>query len=163
MKRLMTIGAVVLVVTALARPALARGPGWGRGEMGYGRGYGCPGSGAGDQNLTAEQRTQIDAIHKKFFDNTAPMKGQIWAKQGELQALMSSPNPNADKAKALQKELSDLRAQMAQERLTLQMEERKINPDARFGYWGGQGKGGAGPGMRYGRGLGGYGQGGCWN
>jgi Spy/CpxP family protein refolding chaperone len=162
----MTIGATVLLVTVLAMPVFARGPGWGGGPGGRGQGYGpgnCPNTGAWDQNLTEEQRTQIDALHKKFFDNTATARGQIWAKQGELQALLSSANPDAGKAKALQKDLSDLRAQMSQERLTLQLEERKINPDARFGYWGRQGKGGAGPGMRYGRGLGGYGQGGRWN
>ncbi|MEW6667942.1 MAG: Spy/CpxP family protein refolding chaperone [Thermodesulfobacteriota bacterium] len=166
MKRLMTVGAVILVVTALAMPALARGPGWGRGQGGYGPGYGnCPGYGAWDQNLTDEQRAQIDALHKKFFDSTATLRSQVWAKQGELQAIMSSPNPDVEKAKALQKDLSNLRAQMAQERLSLQLEERKINPDARFGGWGrGHGRGGPGPGMRYGRGMmGGYGPGGCWN
>jgi zinc resistance-associated protein len=168
MKRIVTIGSVILVVAALAMPAFARGPGWGGGPGGRGQGYGpgnCPNYGAwgSEQDLTDEQRSQIDALQKKFFDNTASIRAQIWSKQGELQAILTSPNPDAGKAKALQKELSDLRAQMAQERLNFQMEERKINPDARFGYWGRQGRGGAGPGMRYGRGLGGYGQGGCWN
>ena len=179
MKRLMTVGAVILVVTALAMPAFARGPGWGggpggRGGQGYGPGSGdCPRSGAWDQNLTDEQKTQLSNLQKKFFDSTAQLRNQMWTKRGELQTLMSSPTPDVDKARALQKELSDLQAKMAQERLSLQLEVRKINPDARFGGWGhGPGMGGRGPGMMggrghgmgYGRGMGGgYGQGGCCN
>jgi Spy/CpxP family protein refolding chaperone len=180
MKRLMTIGAVILVVTALAMPAFARGPGWGRGEMGCGSGYGGPGFGAWDKNLTDEQKTQLDTLHKKFFDSTAQLRNQMWTKRGELQTLLSLPSPDGNKAKALQKELSDLQAKMAQERLSFKLEVLKINPDARFGGWGrGTGMGGRGPGMGgrgtgmmgghrppgmgYGRGMGGYGPGGGWN
>jgi zinc resistance-associated protein len=166
-KRLITLGGIVLVVTALAMPAFARGPGWGggpcvQGGWGGGPGINCPNYGGGyGQNLTDEQKGQMDNLYKKFFDDTAQLRNQIWTKRGELQTLLSSPNPDPAKAKALQKELSDLKAKMAQERLTLQMEERKINPDARFG---GRGYGprGYGRGMGYGRG-GGYGPGSCWN
>ena len=175
MKRIMTVGAVILVVTALAMPAFARGPGWGggpggRGGQGYGPGTNCPNYGAGDQNLTEEQKTQLSNLQKKFFDSTAQLRNQLWAKRGELQTLMSSPSVDVDKARALQKELSDLQAKMAQERLSFQIEERKINPDARFrGMGRGQGMGGQGmmggrgQGMGYGRGMGGYGPGGCRN
>jgi Spy/CpxP family protein refolding chaperone len=174
MKRIMTVGAVILVVTALAMPAFARGPGWGGGPAGRGQGYGpgsnCPNFGAWDQNLTEEQKTQISNLQKKFFDSTAQLRNQLSTKRGELQTLMSSPSVDADKARGLQKELSDLQAKMAQERLSFQLEERKINPDARFrGMGRGQGMGGPGmmggrgQGMGYGRGMGGYGPGGCRN
>jgi zinc resistance-associated protein len=173
----MTVGGVILMVAALAMPAFARGPGWGGGQGGRGcQGYGpesnCPNYGAWDQNLTDEQKTQINNLQKKFFDSTAQLRNQMWTKRGELQTLMSSPNPDVEKARALQKEMSDLQAKMAQERLSLQLEERKINPDARFGGWGrGPGMGGRGPGMMggrghgmgYGRGMGGYGPGGGCN
>jgi zinc resistance-associated protein len=177
MKRIMTVCAVILVVTALALPAFARGPGWGggpggRGGQGYGPGYGCPGYGYGawDQNLTEEQKTQLSNLQKKFFDSTAQLRNQLWTKRGELQTLMSSPNPDAEKARALQKELSDLQAKMAQERISFKLEEQKINPDARFrgmgrgpGMGGPGMMGGRGDGMGYGRGMGGYGPGGRWN
>ena len=43
-------------------------------EDGYGRGYG---------NLTDDQRGQTDALYQKFFDQTAQIRSQIWAKNGE--------------------------------------------------------------------------------
>ncbi|MBN1105439.1 MAG: Spy/CpxP family protein refolding chaperone [Deltaproteobacteria bacterium] len=164
-KRLITLGGIALVITALTLPAFARGPGWGGGPRAQGGreggpGINCPYYGWGySQNLTDEQKGQLDNLHRKFSDDTAQLRNQIWTKQGELRTLLSSPNPDPAKAKAFQKELSDLKAKMAQERLTRQMEELKINPDARFG---GRGYGSKG----YGRGMsgrGGYGPGSCWN
>jgi len=164
MKRLVTIGGIVLLVAVLAVPVFARGPGWGMGPMGGGPGYNSPQyGGAWNQNLTDEQRKQLEQLYKKFYDDTAQLRNQLWTKMGELNTLLGSPNPDAAKAKALQKELSDLQAKMAQERLTLQLEELKINPDARFGRGGFGGphmRGhGMGMGMGYGRGMGGYGPG----
>jgi zinc resistance-associated protein len=80
--------------------------------------------------------------------------------------LMNTSNPDLEKAKALQKEISDLRGKMGQERIKQFAEERKINPDARFGMGWGRGgmKGGGGMGMGCGRGMGrGPGGGPCWN
>jgi zinc resistance-associated protein len=92
------------------------------------------------------------------------------AKRSELNILMNTSNPDLEKAKALQKEISDLKGKMGQERIKLFAEERKINPDARFGKgWGRGGIKGGGPcggglGMGYGRGMGrSFGGGPCWN
>ena len=93
---------------------------------------------------------------------------------------MNTSNPDAEKARALQKEISDLMGKMAQERITFQLEARKINPDLRFngGFGGGFGHhmkrfgkggrdfgyhmGGYGPGMGPGKYAEGYGPGSCW-
>lgn len=170
MKKMLTLGGIALMIAALALPAFARGPGWGGGPGGMrggGPGYDCPNYGPAGANLTDEQRNQLSELGRKFSDNTAQLRSQMWAKRGEFQALMSSSSPDAEKAKALQKELSDLQAKMAQERLNYSLEQRKINPDARFGtgYGRGYGRGmGQGRGMGYGRHMGGgYGPGGCWN
>jgi len=89
----------------------------------------------------------------------------MWAKQGELRILMATSDPDFERARALQKEISDLRAKMAQERINLYEEAGKINPDLRSGRgWGrgfGPGNEGYGPGM--GRHRGGYGMGPRWN
>jgi zinc resistance-associated protein len=134
---------------------------------GGGPGYDSPQYGPAGANLTDEQRSQLTELGRKFFDNTAQLRNQIWTKKGEFQTLMSSPNPEPEKARALQKELSDLQAKMAQERVDYSIEQRKINPDARFGagYGRGYGRGkGPGSGMGYGRQMGGgYGPGRCWN
>lgn len=173
MKRALTIIGIVLLVAAIAVPVVAQGPGSGRGRMmqGYGPGEPCEGPRwAWDDKLTDEQRTQLDKLHQKFFDDTAAVRSQMAAKRSELQILMNTSNPDFEKAKALQKELSDLRAKLGQERIKLFAEEKKINPDARFGMgWGRGGKKGGGPcgggmGMGYGRGAGrGFGGGPCWN
>jgi len=117
---------------------------WGGGSgsrMGYDRGY---------DNLTKEQHNQLDKAHQEFYDETAKLRKDIRAKRAELNALLNSSDPDAEKAKALQKEISDLRAKLAQERINFALEERKIDPDARIG---------RGYGMGYGRHMGGYGPG----
>ena len=137
--------------------------------MGYGGGGSAPcwNNSQGSGNLTEEQRTQLDKLSQKFYDDTAQLKNEIWAKSAELNTLLNSSNPDADKAKALQKEISELRSKFAQARITFELETRKINPDQQFGRGYGKGygrhKGRGGPGMGYGQQMGGYGPGACWN
>ena len=172
MKRLLAAAGIMTLVAALAVPVLAQGPGWGGGRMMQGYGPGGPGDqpryGAWADNLTDVQRDQINKLQQKFYDDTAQLRSQIAAKRSELSILLNTSNPDVQKAKALQKDLSDLNGKMAQERLNLQFEMQKINPDARFGMgygrgmWGpGRGMGGYGPAMGWHRG--GFGPGYCWN
>jgi Spy/CpxP family protein refolding chaperone len=172
MKKIATLTAIMALVVALAVPALAQDPGWGRGPYVHaGPGY-CPyyggAYGGSSSALTDEQRQQLDQVYQKFFDQTAQLRSQLWAKQSELNVLLSTSNPDPEKAKALQKEISDLRAKMSQERINLTLEARKISPEAGYGRgWGyGRGfgpmRGGYGPGMGYGMYRGGYGPGSCW-
>jgi zinc resistance-associated protein len=170
MKRALTVVGIIVLVAAIAIPVMAQGPGRGRMMQGYGPGdpANCPRHAAWDEKLTDEQQTQLDKLHQKFFDDTAAVRSQMAAKRSELQILMNTSNPDLEKAKALQKDLSDLRGKMGQERIKLFAEEKKINPDARFGMGWGRGgmKGGGfcGGGMGYGRGMGrGFGGGPCWN
>ncbi len=189
MKRLIALLGILVLVGAIAVPVLAHGPGWGRGHhMGWGGGPGqgyCGDYGPGAGNLTEEQRTKLDTLNKKFYDETAQLRNEMWTKSRELSALLNSPNPDADKARALQKEITGLRSQLAEKRLDFELEERKVAPDARYGYGYGRGSGkgygkgygrgyghhmggyghhmgGYGPGTGYGHHMGGYGQGGCW-
>jgi zinc resistance-associated protein len=168
MKRLIALFGILVLVGAVAVPVLAHGPGWGRGpNMGWGGGPGqgyCGDYGPGAGNLTEEQQTQLDTLNKKFYDETSQLRNEIWTKSRELSALLDSPNPDADKARALQKEIAGLRAQLAEKRLDFELEERKIAPDARYGYGYGRGYGkGYGHHMGgYGHHMGGYGPGGCW-
>jgi len=168
MKRALTVIGIMVLVAAIAIPVLAQGPGAGRGRMmqGYGPGdpANCPRYAALEDKLTDEQRAQLDKLHQKFFDETAAVRSQMAAKHSELSILMNTSNPDFEKAKALQKEINDLRGKMGQERIKLFAEERKINPDARFGMGWGRGGMKGGGGMGYGRGMGrGFGGGPCWN
>ena len=54
---------------------------------------------------------------QKFFDETAAVRSQMVAKHSELNILMNTSNPDLEKAKALQKEISDLKGKMGQERI----------------------------------------------
>ena len=172
MKKILTVTGIIVLVAALAIPVLAQGPGMGRDRTMKGYGPGGPGDqpryGAWDEKLTDEQKAQLDKLHQKFYDDTAQLRSQIAAKHSELNILMNTSNPDLEKAKGLQKEVSDLKGKMAQERINLQFEMRKINPDARFGMGHGRGMGGPGRGMGgYGPGMGwhrgGHGQGTCCN
>lgn len=177
MKRLAMILGIVILMGAIAVPVSARGPGWGKGGQKMGNWGNGPGScwqyGRGIETLTEEQRAQLDKLHQKFYNETAQLRTEIWANRGQLRILMNTSNPDVEKAKALQKEISDLKGKMAQEKINFHLEARKINPDLRFG--GGFGKGygrhmrGYGPHMRgYGPDMGpgkhaeGYGPGYCW-
>jgi zinc resistance-associated protein len=154
MKRLTVILGSVMLVGAIAYPVFAWGPGMGRGQ---GQGIsdnrsGGPGScwryDRKQSNLTQEQQSALGQLNEKFSNETAPLRTEIWAKSDEMNTLLNAPDPDAEKAKALQKEIINLRGTMAEKRLDFRLETRKINPDARFG--GGYGKG-------YGRNMKGYG------
>jgi Spy/CpxP family protein refolding chaperone len=173
MKKLAVVFGIAMLVLTLSYPVIARGPEKGKW---YGRGGGpgsCWDQGRGYGNLTKEQRTELNKLHQKFRDETAALRTKIWTKKGELRILMTTSKPDAGKVKALQKELSGLQSQMAEKRIDLALEAKKIAPEARMGRGYGMGfgrhKGGYGH-HRGGRGQGGYGpqwggrgQGGCWN
>ena len=162
MKRITTIIGILVLAGAVAVPVMAWGPGWGRGHhmMGYwGSG---PEYGRGDYgNLTSEQKSSLDALDRKFYEETRDLRDQIWTKSGELDSVLDSSNPDIDKAKALQKEISDLRAKLDEKTVTYELEARKIVPGQRLGYGHGPGYGyHMGPyGHMMGHGPGGY----CWN
>lgn len=166
MKRLGTVLGITLLVAALAVPVLAWGPGWGRGHhmMGdWDRGPGYSGQyDRGYGNLTEEQASKLDQLDRKFYSETADLGDKIWSKSAELDTLLSSADPDLEKARALQKEINDLRAKMDEKRLNYELEARKVNPDTQSGRGYGRHMWGQGPGMGYGRHMGGYGPGACW-
>jgi zinc resistance-associated protein len=125
---------------------------------GYGRhhrGVDCP-YGNPSANLTPEQREQLDAERQAFFEATKIQRQDLHAKRLELRAEMAKRDPDMKKATALQKEVSGLQGNLAQQRLTHIMNMRKINPDAGMGFFGGgRVRGGHGHHRGYGQGMGG--------
>lgn len=116
---LLTVILLSSVGTAFAGP-------WGRG-MGMGPGYG-PGPYA-TANLTAEQSSQLQALRDDFLKEISPLQNALFAKRSEMQMLWASPQPDAEKIAALQKEMLDLRGKVQQSRLQYNLECRKIlNP-----------------------------------
>jgi len=133
---------------------------------GYGRGYGgpedgqrgwnCPGYGP-SAGLSDEEKAKLDTERQAFWDSTADLRRDIRQKKLELQIELNKSEIDGAKARAIQKELSDLRAQLDQKRLDHRMRIKEIDPDL-----------GGGMGRFYGRGPGRFDdrgmdrRGGCW-
>jgi zinc resistance-associated protein len=169
MKKLATTLGILVLVAVLAAPVFAHR--WGKGESYGGPGY-CWRDSEQYGSLTESQRAELDKLEQNFFNDTAKLREEIWTKSAELNSMLDSANPDANKVRALQKDISNLRAKMGEKRVNFELEARKIAPNARYGrgYGGGYGyRGHHGP--HYGhhgpygyRGqTGGYGPGACWN
>jgi zinc resistance-associated protein len=92
-------------------------------------------------DLTEEQRAQIEELSKKFHDETVELRENMRSKSQELRALLEVSDPDPDEVKAVQKELSDLRGEMAQHKIDFQLEARKIAPDSKIAQGCGRGFG----------------------
>jgi Spy/CpxP family protein refolding chaperone len=144
---------LALLYAAVAVPAFAYGPpacGWGGV---YGPGY-YQGYGPGYSNLTPDQMNKLDQLNQKFYNETTGLQNELWSKSDQLDALLNSSHPDPQKVKALQKEIGELRARLAEKRAQYNSEAQTIAPGA--GYAWGYGRGYYGPWMGNGPGY-------CWN
>jgi Spy/CpxP family protein refolding chaperone len=142
MKKLIMVLGILLLAGFIAYPIFAQqvykmGKGSGMMGRGWGNGAYC---GSGTQNwnnnLTKEQIQQIEDLNKKLQEQTQPTRTELRAKQAELFAAISAVKPDQNKALAVQKEISELQAKLAQEMIKFRLELRKIAPDAGFGRMG---------------------------
>lgn len=99
---------------------------------------------------------------------TIKLRGQLYQKHLEMQALLAAPQVDEAKASALQGEISKLRSELAQKHMAAVLDFKKKNPDwqpggsgcpmggphggGRMG-WGGGGMGWGGGGMGMGMGM----------
>jgi Spy/CpxP family protein refolding chaperone len=152
MRRFVAILGALALVGVLAMPVFAHNPRWAKGHhmmSHWGGGPGCCRHRGDYRNLTEEQRSQLNMLYKKFHDETAQLRSDIHATSAELMTLLNSANPDAEKAKALQKNISDLKAELDQKRLSFRIEVRQIAPDAKFGKRYSRAHGPRGPGKRW--------------
>lgn len=111
-----------------------QGPGWRHG------GSGCPGYGGhmkGD--LSDEENQKMDQQRNAFHKANKDLKQNIYQKELELESEFAKKEPDAKKAAGIQKEISDLQAQIDQNRVNHIIEMKKIDPDV------GRGSRGNGP------------------
>lgn len=165
---------MVLVIAAVLGIGVTSFAGWGRGPWGggyhmgpyrMGPGYGMmlPDGrydGTGYQgNLSDEEIAKLEKERLDFYKATEDLREALYQKELELRSELAKPEPDAQKATALQKEISSLESQLDQKRLEQSIKMRKDFPE--FGSRGyGYGSRGMGRGMY---GGGGYGPGFCWN
>ncbi len=117
-------GAILFGITY----AYARGPGFGRGEMGqYHPGFWGSEKGS---SLTPEQLTKFKELRQKFNEETAQLRGNILTKRLELQSLWINPKADPKTIADKEKELRDLQNQMKDKKFQLKLEARKsLTPD----------------------------------
>ncbi len=145
MKKLATTLGILFLVGVLAAPVLAHRGGWGGSSRGFDNCW--QGSGP-DGNLSESQNAELDKLEQKFFNDTAKLRDENWAKSEELDTLLNAADPDVKKVKAVQKEITDLRAKIDRQRIDFELEARKITPNS--GYARGYSRG-------YGRHMMGYG------
>jgi Spy/CpxP family protein refolding chaperone len=149
MKRLITFLGIVVLFGAIASPLSAQG--WRGMEFGPFMGHG-PGPAIDPRMdgfplgpwfgpLTEEQRTQLDELNKRFQEETAELRETLADKSRELNTILTSEKPDEKQAKALQKEISDLNAKLAEKRLDFRFEMAKIIPESGLGRGFGRGLG----------------------
>jgi len=108
MKKLTIILAVILFAALVSSPAMAQ-RGWG-GHMGPA--YGGDFTTAPGLNLTAEQKTKMDALRDSFLKDAKPLQDELYSKQGDMRLLWLEKKPDQAKIAAMQKEIRALRDQI---------------------------------------------------
>ena len=123
---------VVLMCMALM---LAAVPAFDVAHAQQGQGKGKTGAPAGEGifpgcplnlNLTQEQTAKLQELRNGFFKDTTGLRSDIFKKEQDMDALMLEKAIDAEKAKKLQEEISNLQGQMSQKRLQAQLDARKM-------------------------------------
>jgi len=113
--RMVVVGAVVMLL--------------GFGVSAYAAGPGNPGMGAASANLTDDQIKQMESKRTAFQTATQGIRQQLADKRQALNTELAKQTPVAATCAALQKDISDLQAQLDQKRLTHILEMKKIDPN----------------------------------
>ncbi len=123
MRKISLIGACLLLL-ASAGLVMAGSGGQGQGK-GYGSAHSPMGKGPGKLmaqahrgshlsclNLSSEQSEKIAALREVHIKEITPLRTQLFNKRAELRLLWVQTEPDAQKIKALQKEIHELRGQI---------------------------------------------------
>jgi len=86
--------------------------------------------------LTDEQIENLENARKDFFNATNDLRDNIYQKQLELRGELAKQDPDINKVKNIQKELSGFEAQFDQKRLEHELETHKIFPGSNRGFAG---------------------------
>lgn len=124
MKRFAMILGLLILVLAMAAPVFASTPPCGGVYgPGYYKGYG---------DLSPSQQSKLDHLNQKFYDESTKLQNDIWAKSSQLNTLLNSSNHDSQKVKALQKDITALKGELAERRSQYNLDARKIDPEARY-------------------------------
>ena len=118
------ISIFVLVVLFVASATVVMA----RPYMGAGKGMERDGRASAFQkmNLTEEQTAKIDVLRESLQKETTPLRTELLKKSTEMKLLWMADDPDADKIKALQKEILDLRGKMSEKFTDYRLAVHKI-------------------------------------
>ena len=103
-----TVFVMVITFGLIAVQQLATaGPGWGGG------GWGCGGPGYGYNRQAPDQGT--NQAWEKFYNDTAELREQLYAKRAEYYDVLNQENVDKDKAATLWGEIFDLQTQIREQ------------------------------------------------
>lgn len=135
-KKIITIMAAIALIGIGTFAYAHWNEGWGQHGWMYG-GYGMPHEYYGDQRYDDLSDDQIKSLEKErdvFFEETEKIREDLYAKQLELQSELFKSDPDTARAAELQKEISELEAQLDQKRIDHMIKLRKLNPETGRGF-----------------------------
>ena len=139
-----SVAVIGFTVNAFAHDGMGYGDGWGhRGPGGHHRCAYGPGYDANP--MTQEELQLFREKREAFLKETEQLRTNLFDRERELQNELAKTEPDAKKASGLQKEISVLRADLDQKRISHRIEMKKINPNAGRGYMRGGPMSGFGP------------------
>ena len=90
----------------------------------------CPRTGAGMADLSKEDAEKLKAAGQRYMEETADLRQAAYEKTAALKAELAKKSPDVARASAIQKEISDIEAQLDQKDLEHIIEMKKIAPDS---------------------------------
>lgn len=123
---LMTVAFISTGTSVFADDQVTQGPG-SRGKMmkkdGHGRNWD-----RGYSNLSEEDVKKLKEAREAYIKDTQDLRLDIHQKQLELRSELAKKDIDVKRATKLQKEISDLNAEMDMKRLTHRIKIKEINP-----------------------------------
>ncbi|WP_457553247.1 Spy/CpxP family protein refolding chaperone [Desulfobacula sp.] len=152
MKKSIIIISSLVMVALVSGSVFAWGPGRGRG-MGQDYSQDCQGyGGQGALNdLSKEQRDELNTLRQKFIDETYELRSAKFAKHQEMRMLMQTSEPDRAKLDKLSQDITNLQKQVRDKSIDFRLAAKKISPELGMGQGMGQGFGqGRGKGLQRG-------------
>lgn len=89
----------------------------------------CPAAGAGMAELSQEETEKMKAAGERYMEETADLRQAVYEKVAALKAELAKKSPDVAAASVLQKEISDIEAQLDQKKLEHIIEMKAIAPN----------------------------------
>ena len=129
MKKTLVVLSLAAIVVMGVTYVYAQGPGFG---PGFGPRANCGGTGPrqdcpgfkGDSTLTPAQKTELQHLRQKFFDETAPLRETIRSKRLELRSLWTDAKADPKLIQEKEKEVRELSNQMKDKMVQLRLDGR---------------------------------------